>query len=293
MKIDLPSMFKQYGIKYQVGDNGWINVCCPNCNDTKYHGGFNLNEFYYNCWRCGGINAKDILQKLLNLSFNDLNILLNENTIDKIVLNKLNKTQGKIHNIELPGSILNEKERKYLIKRNFDPYYLVDTYKIQGGGIIGEWNFRIIIPVFYQNKLVTFLGRTIVNNEIRYRNLKTDKAIISNKKILYNLDNCMNNYIILVEGPFDCWRLGHNNVSCSFGIEITPEQINLLSKRFKKVIFLFDNEKMAQDRARKYGEQLSALGVEVEIFNPEFEHDPGDYTKDEENIVRKELNIET
>ncbi|MDD2456710.1 MAG: hypothetical protein PHE10_10320, partial [Kiritimatiellae bacterium] len=31
----------------------------------------------------------------------------------------------------------------------------------------------------------------------------------------------------------------------------------------------------------KYGEQLSALGVEVEIFNPEFEHDPGDYIEEE------------
>jgi hypothetical protein len=70
---------------------------------------------------------------------------------------------------------------------------------------------------------------------------------------------------------------------------MSSQQINLLAKRFKKVIFLFDNEKMAQDRAKKYGEQLSALGVEVEIFNPEFEHDPGDYTSKEELVVRREL----
>jgi hypothetical protein len=62
-----------------------------------------------------------------------------------------------------------------------------------------------------------------------------------------------------------------------------------LAKRYKKVIFLFDNEKQAQDRAKKYGSELSSLGVEVEIFNPEFEHDPGDYTLEEESAVRREL----
>ena len=70
---------------------------------------------------------------------------------------------------------------------------------------------------------------------------------------------------------------------------MSEEQIILLANRFKKVIFLFDNEKEAQDRAKKYGERLAGIGVEVEIFNPEFEHDPGDYNEEEESFVKKEL----
>jgi DNA primase len=97
--------------------------------------------------------------------------------------------------------------------------------------------------------------------------------------------------VVVVEGVFDCWRLGPKNVAATMGTSMSDQQINLLSKRFKKVIFLFDNEREAQLRAKKYGEQLSALGVEVEIFNPEFEHDPGDYTKDEEIVVKQELGL--
>jgi DNA primase len=153
-----------------------------------------------------------------------------------------------------------------------------------------------LIPIFVNNEIVTYQGRSIFSKKkckelgiLRYNTLNIQDSVMDAKHIFYGLDDCKNDWVVLVEGPFDRWRLGPNNVLSSLGTSTSQEQINLLAKRYKKVIFLFDNEKQAQDRARKYGEQLSALGVEVEIFNPEFEHDPGDYTKEEELAVRREL----
>jgi DNA primase len=186
------------------------------------------------------------------------------------------------------------------MQRNFDPYYLTDTYKIKSGGIIGDYSFRIIIPIFYKNILVSFQARSIYSKEkcseldiLRYKNYSIELGLVNIKHILYNLDNCLEDWVVVVEGVFDCWRLGPKNIAATMGTSMSIQQINLLAKRYKKVIFLFDNEKQAQSRARKYGSELSSLGVEVEIFNPEFEHDPGDYTKEEELFCRKELNLET
>jgi DNA primase len=152
------------------------------------------------------------------------------------------------------------------------------------------------VPIYYSNRLVSYQARSIYSKEkckeldiLRYKNYPIELGLINIKHILYNLDNCLEDWIVVVEGVFDCWRLGPKNVAATMGTSASQEQINLLAKRYKKVIFLFDNEKQAQDRAKKYGGQLSALGVEVEIFNPEFEHDPGDYTLEEESAVRREL----
>jgi hypothetical protein len=299
--IDFIRLLKDYNIDYKQEVDGWINLQCPICRhqgSRGYKGGINLAGGYFHCWNCLGSSIEKVFSELLQVSFYEAKKVLQEYETDTIVRNKLNKKVSKGKNIELPGGLIEKEDKfyKYLYDRSFDPFYLINNYSLRSGGIIGDYSFRIIIPIFYQKQLVSFQARSIYSKEkckeldiLRYKNYPVELSKVNIKHILYNLDNCLEYWLVVVEGVFDCWRLGPKNIAATMGTSMSGEQINLLVKRYKKVIFLFDNEKQAQDRAKKYGEQLSALGMEVEIFNPEFEHDPGDYTKEEEKIVRQEL----
>jgi hypothetical protein len=300
--IDFIRLLKDNNIDYRQEVDGWTNFNCPFHGNGQrgYKMGFNHAGGYLYCWTCGSHQLEKVFSELLQVSFYEAKKILQDYETDTIIRSKLNKKVSKGKSIELPGGpiVQGDKFWRYISNRNYDPITLMDNYKISSGFIVGEYSFRIIIPIFYQKKLVSFQARSIYSKEkckeldiLRYKNYPIELGLVNIKHILYNLDNCLEDWLVIVEGVFDCWRLGPKNISATMGTSMSPEQINLLAKRYKKVIFLFDNEKQAQDRARKYGEQLSALGVEVEIFNPEFEHDPGDYAKDEELAVRRELGL--
>jgi len=51
-KFDVEQFLYDYSVSYTTsGKNvsqGWIGVQCPFCDDHSSHGGFNINEGYYN-----------------------------------------------------------------------------------------------------------------------------------------------------------------------------------------------------------------------------------------------------
>jgi hypothetical protein len=299
--IDFVHLLNDNNIPYKLEVDNWVNINCPfHSNGQRgFKGGINLIGGYFTCWNCGGSPIEKVFSELLSISFYEAKKLLQEYDTESRIIQKVKK-KGLAKNIQLPGNeiVKGSKAWNYLVKRRFDPEYLMKEYKIKDGGITGQWSFRIIIPIFYGNKIVSYQGRSLYSKEkckeldiLRYHTLDISSSVIDAKRILYNLDNCLEDWAILEEGATDVWRLGPKNVCATLGTEMSEDQIILLANRFKKVILLFDNEREAQDRAKKYGQRLAGLGVEVEIFNPEFEHDPGDYNLEEENIVRVELGL--
>lgn len=289
-------LLDDYNIPHIEIVNNWTNINCPFHDNGRrgFKGGLNLIGGYFYCWVCGKQSLEDVFSKLLQLSIYETKKILHSYETNYTYHKKLIKNNNA-KKLTLIGEDIQENSKawNYLVKRRFDPSYLIKNYDIKYGGIIGDWSFRIIIPIYYNNKLVSYQGRSIYNKEniLRYITLNKEKSILNPKSILYNIDNCKEEWVTLVEGVFDCWRLGKQNIACTLGTSMTEEQLIFLSKQFKKVILLFDNEKEAQDRAIQYGERLIGLGMEVEIFNPEFKHDPGAYTIEEENRVREELGL--
>lgn len=297
--IDFIRLLKDNNIDYKQEVDGWTNLPCPYHENGKrgYKAGFNHAGQYIFCWVCGSHRIEKFVSDLLHISFYEARKLLQEYDTESRIIQKVSK-KAKGKEIVLPGIGIGNDELgyKYLVNRRFSPVDLVYNYKIKYGGILGDYAFRIIIPIYYKEQLVSFQARSIYSKEkcselgiLRYKNYPIELSKVNIKHILYNLDSCLEDWVVVVEGVFDCWRLGPKNIAATMGTSCSEEQIILLANRFKKVIFLFDNEKMAQERAKKYGQRLAGLGVDVEIFNPEFEHDPGDYTKEEENFVRREL----
>jgi len=297
--IDFIRLLKDNNIEYKQEVDGWTNFPCPFHDNGQrgFKAGFNHSGNYVYCWVCGSNQLEKVISELLHISFYEAKKVLLEYSTESRIIQKTNK-KAKGKKIILPGYPIerNDKAFRYLENRNFDPFVLIHHYHILWPGILGEYSFRIIIPIYYKNQLVSFQARSIYSKEkcselgiLRYKNYPIELGLVNIKHILYNLDNCLEYWLVVVEGVFDCWRLGPKNIASVMGTSMPEEQIILLANRFKKVIFLFDNENEAQLRAKKYGERLAGLGIEVEIFNPEFEHDPGDYNASEEAEVRREL----
>lgn len=255
---------------------------------------------YYHCWKCGGHDFKQTLSYVTNIPKNQIDELIEQYAGRNVVLNKLNKRRAQAIKLKLPTETLIPIEREYLRKRNFNPKQLHEKYKIVGGGMTGKWKYRIIIPLILNGKIVSWTGRSILSpakqkelNIPRYKNLSIEESVIDPKSILYNLDNCKKEIGVLTEGAFDVMRMG-DDFFCSFGTELTQSQIAMIKDRFKKVFIMFDNEKEAQEKARKFGLQISSIGVEVELVDAygDFgKNDGGELNPEEVKIIRAELGL--
>ena len=75
----------------------------------------------------------------------------------------------------------------------------------------GPFRFRIIGPMFFRGKIVSYVGRDFTEkNNLKYKMCPNDEALVQEDQLLYNLDNCGKS-LILVEGITDVWRIGNNS----------------------------------------------------------------------------------
>lgn len=300
--MDFEKLFTDYKIEYNNRINrGWVNVHCPYCTEVSgtFHGGFNTAGNYYHCWKCGGHKFKETLALVTRIPKSEIDTLIEQYSGRNSILYKLNnRRRAKVLTLELPTGTLLPLERAYLKRRNFNPKYLHEKYRIVGGGLTGNWKYRIIIPLILDGKIVSWTGRSILSkkkqeelNIPRYKNLSIEQSVIDPKSILYNLDNCKKEIGVLTEGAFDVMRMG-DDFFCSFGTELTQSQIGIIQQRFKKVFIMFDNEPEAQEKARKFGMQIASIGVDVEIVDAygDFDkNDGGELNPEEVEIIREEL----
>jgi len=209
-------------------------------------------------------------------------------TEQKIIRRKEQKKRGKI--CKIPNNIqdLNDLSRTYLLNRKFNPDKLVNKYNIKSFNNIGDYKFRLFIPIYFDYKIVSFQTRDVTENQIpKYKACSKENEQIHHKDILYNLDNCNQDKVIVVEGVTDVWRMG-NDCAATFGVGFTNRQIQLLSQRFKQVFILYDSEEIAQKQANKVGNLLNGLGIDTELILMD-EGDPGDLMKEEARCLKKQL----
>lgn len=297
MHVNMIQLFTDYNISYWTSgknvQDGWINIQCPFCNDPSNHLGYNTDGDYFNCWNCGQHPVKQVLKRLLNISYYEIDILLYDYSDYRILLDNLNKKSivNKSALFTLPGEEkLSRPCIKYLRKRKFNPWELQEKYKIRDGGIVGEWRYRLIIPVYFNKKPVTFQARSYSKQlNIKYKSLGKNKSLINIKNILYNLDNCTGDNIAIMEGVFDVFRFG-DNCCCCFGTVLTDYQIKFLTN-YKKIFFVYDPETEAQQRASNYAKKFAVLGKYVEVINIGKDGDPAELCEKEVSYIKKELKL--
>jgi DNA primase len=277
---------------------GWIGINCPFCSDRTNHMGINLQSLMVSCWKCGKRgSAITLIMKFDQCSFDYA-----KTVVPKYVLKEFSHLYApkRTHSdlTIFPGGtseILLPIHEKYLLKRRYDPEYIKKKYNILGvGPTLDDWKFRIIIPVYLDNKLITYVGRDTTGRlEVPYRNAPIEKSLLQAKHTLLNID-FVQDIAIIVEGPLDAWRLGDGATSC-FGTQWTKEQLLILkNKNIKRAFFLFDGRKDDNGEAIGFAHKMAS---DIAIFIPSVEvleldeGDPDSMTDDEVWYLRKDLGL--
>lgn len=279
---------------------GNVNIACPLCkDDPSQHLGIDLKTGYWGCWRDKKHGHKDFKKLLIILGFSEQDIFLFSN--QKILLDVdwydsierlFMKTVAK--KIEKQELFFPEEFKDLKTQGVYSKFY---NYLLERGVqeplkwgfkacLTGEWKDRIIIPITFNNQLVTWLGRSIHEIPKKYLNLNNEKSVVSIKKTVYNYDTIKygGKVLFITEGVFDCLNLTQylppNYYStCLFSKIMLDEQASLfiqLSKKFKSLCVLLDND--AKKQAIQIQQELSFLN-NIEVLElPDDVKDPGDLT---------------
>lgn len=296
-RFDVKSWLRSRGIPFkEEGKNttsGWIEVCCPWCDDPSFHLGINLNNPFINCWRCGikGFiiryicfiekcsreEAYHIITKFPDYSLPKLKSdILYRNTKDVDVL-----PYGV-------SSILSPLQRQYLINRKFDPDYLIKNYGIMSASNVGPDKFRVIIPIFLNGKIVSYTAMDPTGQMgQKYQHCSNERSIYPIKHLIYNLD-VVRDTILIMEGVTDVWRIDRPGAIAVFGIEVTNEQILAIKEKNPlKIFVMFDGEPLAFKKSKKVAERLCGIFSKVEVIQLREGIDPGELEGEELDQVRK------
>lgn len=271
---------------------GWVGIKCPLCSDHSSHGGFNLSGGYYHCWRCGGSSVPWIVMNLLGISYSKAVDLVADYDQDFVrTIEVRRETTVTLKAVGLPGGLLDLQQRKYLLRRGFDPAMLEDKYRIRGTGRTGDLAHRIVIPILFNGQVVAWQARTTIEGvEPRYLSSSTEESILSVKEVLYNLDNCKKRRVIVCEGVTDVWRVG-DDCCATFGVAYSQEQRALLCERFDEIFVLFDTGREEFKRASELAALLDGAGKHVEILSEIDAKDPGMMTEQQVEQLKDELGL--
>lgn len=243
--------------------NGEVNTSCPYCNDKSNHLRIKPNNFI-ECWRCGDHGHFANLIKILdNCSYKEALKIQKEYETDQILIQQPKEiVQRDINSFKFPfgfKSPIHKQHRIYLEERGFDPDETQLKYQLRS--VLAEnkkYQYRLIIPIIINNKIVNFTGRTILKDvEPRYKDAE-DEWVIHKTQCLYNIDSVKEGGIAIgVEGAFDSIS-GGDGVVGFLSTNFSIQQIELLkSKKLKKFFICFDNTQFDPNAQKKADELAS------------------------------------
>lgn len=274
---------------------GWLGVNCPFCGDTDFHMGYNMKFNIFSCWRCGVKPFKKTLQLLTGIPYNELDKSLA--TYYVAPTEEEDEVLIRPENCDLPvgAGLLQNRHKRYLRQRGLDP---LETEKIWGlKGTLDEGDFanRIIIPIYYRNKLCSYTSRDITDRQkLKALTCPREKESIHCKHLLHGFDLVKGNSVVVMEGPFDVFKYGAGAID-TLGIKFTAHQVDLLGC-FKNIFIVFDSiindygreeEKQAQQQAELLADTLS-IRCNVWVID-EFQSDPGTMTANQIKRLRHNI----
>ena len=278
MKIDIVKLYEDFNIpiaptNHKHCTEGWVNTICPFCTGNPgYHLGYNIKEGFFRCWRCGYKDFYETLEQLTGLKGTELRRLLRQYKGSISDIETEPKTEKLSFSFPSNTTKLTELHKEYLILRGFDPNKLEKEWNLLGTGHVSfldekDYKHRIIIPIYWNGKIVSFQSRIIANIEPKYKACPKNREIIHHKHILYGKQRYWNDKrSICVEGVFDVWRFGYKSFA-TFGIGYTKQQVCQIAKHFKEVVIVYDCEDQAQEQAKKLKKDLALFGVKTYIEN--------------------------
>lgn len=329
MMFDWIAFLDRQGIEYvasgaNVAKNN-VNVHCPLCGagDPSHHLGISLVGPWWGCWRDPAHRGKSVarlIQLLLGCSWEQAQRIAGESTslpsdlLGSVeALLAVSSDPAPLRSLKMPEEFLpfsgkpgERYYRSYLTRRRYTEKQIEGITKNYGLRYCkhGPFRGRIIFPVFYEGKLVTWTGRSIyASDTLRYKTLTVDPdrasvlglepaaGNISDFLLWYDeLQNGSFETLVVVEGPFDALKLrtlGEKDAgliaTCFFTSAPSRRQIECLYRvlpKFKNRFLLLDEGTLSKSLALKneFDGVLSSTDLEV-LYLPEHLKDPGEMSK--------------
>jgi len=283
--MNLQKLYEDFSIPYAPEEHrhyrdGWVNTGCPFCSGHEgMHLGWEIESNHYYCWRCGWHKTTTTISKLLRVSEKEATHIIRQYKVGIPTTKETKvKIRKKAHRLPSNTEPLSTRHKNYLINRGFDPDYLEQKYGLLGTGPVSSldninFKFRIVVPIFWEGKQVSFQTRDITNrHHLKYITCPKDRELIFHKDILYGKTPFLTDIGIIVEGITDVWRFGDFSYA-TFGIEYTYKQIRLIGQMFKRVAVVFDRESQAIIQANKLVGELKFRRVDA--WRVDIDDDPG------------------
>jgi hypothetical protein len=196
------------------------------------------------------------------------------------------KSELRIPNMDIVGQVLSVYELpdalRYCYSRHMTDQFIKEfelTYLPFGylNGSKMPWIQRLMIPIKEGGKVLSIEGRDITRKQAK----KALYPKTCTTSTLFNIDRLRKDQpLVVVEGIMDLipvWRV-HENVTCTFGIQLSHRQKRLL-KEFPNVVLMPDSD----EGGERFIDILDSF-YEDEFFIAQVpEKDPGDST--EEHII--------
>lgn len=275
--------------------DGWIGVHCPFCvGKMGYHLGYNLDDEYFACWRCGTHRTRDSLVKILHIDEKTAQSLIKQYGGDSPEPRVILHREKRPFTLPTNCGPLLPMHKQYLAGRGFDPDRLESEWGLMGTGPISnldgsDYRFRVIAPIRWDGDTVSFQGRDISDRQFaKYKTCLPEREAIHHKDILYGRQEAWGRTGLVVEGITDVWRFGPISVG-TFGIKFKRPQIRTIAKSFDRSFILFDPEPQAQWMARVLATALNDFPNGHVSTVIELEQDPGSMSQEDADYLLKTL----
>jgi len=165
--------------------------------------------------------------------------------------------------INLPKASENEHAKKYLESRKLNPdkFYYADKFKEWTNSLIHTFDDtkydepRIIIPLYYNSKLIGYQGRALGPSKVKYITIMLDEDAPK----IYGLDEIDKSKTVYVtEGPFDSTFISNSIALCGADGDLSKWGINNL-------VWIYDNEPRNSEILSRIS-RIIELGQKVVIW---------------------------
>jgi len=256
MSLIIETILSHLPAKRKHTPSGWISFNAPCCGDKRHRGGLIVNAgdaISYHCFNCQfkaswqpGRTISQKMRKLMRL-FNMSDDLINQLSLEALRLNsdqqeKVKSIIPEFHTRALPMDaqlITDFKDNipdllvpvlEYMTSRSLYlddyPFYWCDKQGFRN---------RLIIPFFYQERIVGYTARTISGNQ--------NPRYISEQQpgYVFNLDRQTHDreFVLVCEGPIDAISI---DACAVLGAEIKKSQDWLLRQLNREIVWIPDRD---------------------------------------------------
>lgn len=257
--FDAISYLNSRDVKYRtsgknIGNGDWVGISeCVFCGKDNFHLAVNKSGAV-NCWICGKHSIQDFIAKIENCNWRKAKEIQTQFKLDPEFLDSEEEVEYvPVTSYSLPtqfSPVLPDIAKEYLKSRRFDPLELRKKYDAHYSGDYGKYKYRLIFPIreTANGPIVSFVGKDITGKQaVPYLYCEDDLAVVKRRELIFNLDRCQSDSVILTEGIFDAIRV---DGIALLSVQFTKAQL-LKLKRYKNFYIMFDNDDAGKRMAGK------------------------------------------